>query len=165
MVKYKMKMFLAEVKTMGHSVKELFANGLLEFNNQDVKKLLGIAGIHLKIARSYTPEQIGSAEREIRRIMKSARTRLHAKNLPEKLWAEFVYLLNRSLSTSNEVKSPSEFWARKDTSLEHFKVFGTDYFVHISKEKRRKLDKKSLKGFLVRYIGNKNGYRIWSLIK
>lgn len=50
---------------------------------------------------------------------------------------------------------------RKMYSVEHFSVFGTDCSIQVSKEKRRKFDKKSMNGSLVSYIGNRDGYRIW----
>lgn len=56
-------------------------NGL-EFVNLDVKKFLDANGICHQRTVPYTPEQNGSAEREMRTIVESARTMLHSKNLP-----------------------------------------------------------------------------------
>lgn len=42
-------------------------------------------------------------------------------------------------------------------------MFGTECFIHLPKQKRRKFDKKSDKGYLVGYCGEKDGYRIWLL--
>ena len=42
-----------------------------------------------------------------------------------------------------------------------FHVFGSDAYVHVPQEKRRKLDAKSKKGVFVGYQENCKGYRIW----
>lgn len=46
-------------------------------------------------------------------------------------------------------------------SVEHFKAFGTECYVHVPKQKRQKWDKKGQKGFFVGYCDEKDGYRIW----
>lgn len=70
----------------------------------------------------YTPEQNGSAKRENRTIVEAVRAMMHAKDLPQGLWAELVnaavYILNRTGPTTMN-KSPCEIWYNK--SLE----FGT----------------------------------------
>lgn len=45
--------------------------------------------------------------------------------------------------------------------INHLRIFGTECFVHIPKDKRRKLDKKVLKGHMVGYADGMPGYRIW----
>ncbi|GFR20608.1 retrovirus-related Pol polyprotein from transposon TNT 1-94 [Trichonephila clavata] len=46
-------------------------------------------------------------------------------------------------------------------NIDHLHVFRTECFVHVPQQKRRKWDKKSVKGFFVSYSGEKNGCRIW----
>lgn len=107
----------------------------------------------------------GAAERENRTLVESARSMMHAKGLPLHLWAEAVntaqYILNRTATSSVEGKSPLEIWTGKKTSVKYLKIFGTECFVHIAKQNRRKWDSKSSKGHLVGYAGNKDGFRIW----
>lgn len=118
----------------------------------------------------HTPEQNGVAERENRIIVEATRSLLNAQNnLPKLIWAEAAnfaaYVLNRSGPTKIANKTPYELWFNKSTSVEHFKVIGTECFVHIPKENRRKLDKKSLRGFLVGYKDDLKGYRVYVLEK
>jgi hypothetical protein len=47
--------------------------------------------------------------------------------------------------------TPHEVWYGKKHFLSHIKVFGCDAFVHVSKEKRRKMDKKVVKCIFIRY--------------
>lgn len=72
-----------------------------------------------------------------------------------------VFVINRTGPTKEGSKTPYELWYGKAANIDNLKVFGTECFVHIPVEKRRKLDKKAMKGFLVGYIENCKGYRIF----
>lgn len=48
-------------------------------------------------------------------------------------------------------KTRHEVWFSKKYSLAHLKAFGCDDFVHVTKEKRSKLDNKIRKGILIGY--------------
>lgn len=94
-------------------------------------------GIQHRRSIVYTPEQNGSAEREMRTIVESARSMIHAKGLNENLWAEAVnlavYLLNRSGTSTVKGKTPYELWYGKPASIENLRAFGI--YVHIPKQK------------------------------
>lgn len=99
-VKDKLSQFISEVKTRGHCIKELLTDGGGEFNNSDVHKVVCELGLNHRNSMPYTPEQNGAAERENRTLVEAARTMLHAKELPERLWAEATnaaaYVINRT---------------------------------------------------------------------
>ncbi|GJQ70654.1 hypothetical protein Trydic_g23043 [Trypoxylus dichotomus] len=57
-----------------------------------------------------------------------------------------------------------EAWTGKKPSLDHIRTFGSEAFVHIPKEKRRKLDKKSVNLILTGYDGNSTNYRLFDPI-
>ncbi|GBN41194.1 Retrovirus-related Pol polyprotein from transposon TNT 1-94 [Araneus ventricosus] len=124
-----LKVFLSEAKTAGHTIKEFLSDGGGEFKNSQVCRMLQSCVINIRYSMPYTPEQNGAAERENRTIVEAARSILHHKGLPLKLWAEAV--------------------------------FGTKCFVHVPKQRRQKLDPKSVAGFFVGYCGEKDGYRVW----
>ena len=50
------------------------------------------------------------------------------------------------------------YFGRKP-NLQHLRVFGSIAYVHVPKEKRRKLDAKSEKCILVYYWDKQNGYK------
>ena len=81
------------------------------------------------------------------------------------MWAEAVntaaYVLNRTGPTSVDSMTPYELWMGQQAPTKHLKVFGSECFVHVPKQKRRKLDVKAVKGHLVGYCGNKDGYRVY----
>lgn len=78
---------------------------------------------------------------------------LHSTQLKHKLWAEAVntacYVLNRTGPTKNGDKTPYEAWVGKQAPTDHLKIFGTECFVHVPKQKRQQLDAKSVRGNLL----------------
>lgn len=122
-------------------------------------------GIQFQKTVPYIPEQNGKAEREMRTIVESARTMLEAKDLEKKFWAEAIntatYTINRTGPSKVENKTPYEVWNNKSTDIKYFQIFGSEAYVHIPKEKRKKWDAKSKKGIFVGYEQNTKGYRIY----
>lgn len=162
----KIEQFLAEAETAGHTVRQFLSDGGKEFDNSQVRKILVKRGIEMRLTMAYTPQQNGASERENRTLVESARSMLHTKELPIKLWAEAVntaaYLLNLTGPTTVEGKSPYQMWHNKDLQdISHLRIFGTECYVHVPKQKRQKWDRKSTKGLLVGYCGNKDGYRVY----
>lgn len=83
--------------------------------------------------------------------------------LPQVLWAELIntaaYILNRTGPTSSDKKSPYELWYGKKPIIKYLQIIGSTAYVHIPKQKLRKLDKKAIKGRLIGY--DEDCYRIW----
>jgi hypothetical protein len=98
----------------------------------------------------YTPEQNSAAEQEIHTIVRSARSVLHMSGLLKESWAEAcnnaVYILNRTGPTPVEGKMPLEMCTGSYATLSHLRVFGTEFYVHIPKQKKHKWDPKSMLG-------------------
>ena len=61
-------------------------------------------------------------------------------------------------------KNPYEAWAGKRTPLSHLSVFGCDSFVHIPKERRKKLENKFDKCIFIGHKDGIMGYKLWSPI-
>ena len=89
------------------------------------------------------------AERKNRSIVEAARAMLEEKILPTFYWAEAVttavYIQNRI----GEQVSAHELYFETKPNLRHLRVFGSIAYVHVPKEKRRKLDAKAEKCTLV----------------
>lgn len=149
----------------GHSMKVLRADNGREYVNESVMRYLKSHGIQMENTAPHTPEQNGKAERENRTVVESARTMLHAKEMPLKLWAEAVntavYILNRASAKSGKEKTPYESWYHKRPDLSHIRIFGSEAYAHINKQFRRKLDKKANKLILVGYQADSSNYRLW----
>ena len=100
------------------------------------------------------------AERKNWTIEEAARAMLEEKHTPKFYSAEAVqtavYLQNQT-STNGGV-SPHELYLGKKLNLLHSRVFHIIAYVHVPKEKRRKLDTKSEKCILVGYSNEETAY-------
>lgn len=136
-----------------------------EFVNKNLSDYLKTFGIVHQRTTAYTPGQNGTAERMNRSIVEKARCLLFQENLEKRFWAEAVntaiYIRNRSTVSGLGEKTPFEMWTRKKPDVSHFKIFGSVAMVHVAKEKRKKWEKKSKRGFFVGYGDNVKGYRVY----
>jgi hypothetical protein len=87
---------------------------------------------------------------------------LEEKSMPRSYWAESVktavYIQNR---IGDEV-SPYEQYFGMKPNLRHLRVFGSIEYVHIPKEKWKKLDAKAEKCILVGYSDEQKGYKCYN---
>lgn len=156
-------------KQFGHPIKILQTDNGLEFVNKEVSELLEENGIRHRRTVVYTPEQNGCAERENRTVMEAARSMLHAKGLDLYLWAEAVhtaaFVLNRTGTSTVKGKTAYELWYGKSAKFDNFRIFGSEVYVHVPKQQRRKLDAKAKKCIFVGYDDNVKGFRVMDEFK
>jgi transposase len=81
----KLKVFLAETKTLSHVVKELLTDGDGEYSSKELEAITRDTGLQHHKSMPYTSEQNGAAERENRILVEAARSMLQAKSLLQKL--------------------------------------------------------------------------------
>ncbi|UYV73992.1 hypothetical protein LAZ67_11001747 [Cordylochernes scorpioides] len=165
----KFKEFVKRVRTeTGNKIKRFRTDNGTEFLNKNFSDYLKSLGIVHELTAPYTPEQNGIAERDNRTIVESARCLLHGRKMPLELWAEAVntavYLLNRCITKVLENSTPYEIWYKRKPSILHLKTFGCNAYVHIPKDNRKKLDKKSIRTFFVGYTETNKNYRMWDPI-
>jgi hypothetical protein len=96
-------------------------------------------------------------------VVEAARSSLHAKKLPLRLWAEAVayavYTLNRTLSSTGKV-TPYQTWNGGKPNISHLRIFGSKAFIHIPDSIRRKLDPKGREVTFLGYSETSKGYRV-----
>ena len=123
------------------------------------------AGIKRETTVAYTPEQNGVAERKNRTILEAAHAMVHDQGLPKFLWGEAanttVYVQNRCPHSALDSKTPEEVFSGKKPDVSHFRVFRSPAYLHVSKEKRSKLDAFGKKGMFVGYSETSKSYRIY----
>lgn len=142
-----------------------FDNGT-EFVNRKIEGLLLKKGITWERIVPYTPEQNGRIERDNRTVQESARTMLIASGLQKFLWPEAVrtaiYILNRSTNSKCIGSTPFGKWFGSKPELGHLRIFGTECFVQVPKQlKRKKWDPKSKKVFLVGFEPTTKNFRLF----
>lgn len=132
-------------------------------NNSFSEHLRKYGIVHQKTCL-YTPEQNGVAERMNRTVVERMRCMLFDSGLDGKYWAEAAvtatYLINRIPCRTNE-RCPEEIWSNKKPSLRHLRVFGYKDMVHVPKQKRSKLSKKSIECILIGYSSESKAYRLF----
>ena len=97
--------------------------------------------------------------------MEATRAMLHDQDLPMHLWAEdartTVYVQNRTPHRVLENKTSKEVFSGKKPEVSHLRIFGCLVYIHIPKEKRKKLDPSGKKGIFVGYSKISKAYKIY----
>lgn len=159
------KAFFATLHTQtGNLVTALRTDGGTEY--KPLEPWMKMKGIRHETTTRYTPQQNGVSERDNRTIVEGARTLLYSnKAIPLTLWAEavncFVYTLNRTLSKTCPTITPFEAWYHRKPDVSNLRIFGSEFYVLVPQELRRKLD---AKGLLCIFVGNsetQKGDRYW----
>ena len=161
--------FLAWVNNQGYTVKHLRCdNGTGEFNNQQFRDLLDLAGISFEPAPPYTQHKNGTAERMIQTLNTKARCMLLDSHLPHFLWAEaintaaYLHSITPSASLPN-FKSPLETLRGSSPQIDHLRRFGCLVYKHIPPAQRtdKNWGPRSLPCAMVGYAPNTT--KIWRI--
>lgn len=166
-VKTAVQQFLIDWSSLSSfPVKRIRSDFGTEFVNQEVLLLLLDKGIKHEKSIPHCPEMNGVIERSNRTIVESARSMLHGVKLPQHLWAEAcntaVYLQNRLPHTQLGDKSPHEVLTGKKVDLSGIRIFGSEMYVHVPDNMRKKWEPKSKKMILVGYLTDVHGYRVYN---
>ena len=112
-----------------------------------------------------SPEQNGVAERRNRTLKDMMRSMMSRSNLPEYLWGEAIktanYILNRVPSKSVP-KTPFELWTSRKPSLNHFRVWGCPDEVRLYNPQEKKLDRRTVRCYFIRYPDHSKGYKFYN---
>lgn len=147
--------FVERTKTQfGKKIKVFRSDRAQEYRDSRLQEYFKREGIVTQLTVGYCPEQNGIAERKNRTLVEGARTLLNDAGLPMKFWAEAIammnYTTNRIIRRDAE-KTPYELFHGRKPKLGDMKAFGSQAYVMIPKEKRRKLDEKAIKMMFVGY--------------
>jgi hypothetical protein len=148
----------------GKQVKRFRTDGGGEYTSKKFAEYLKSEGILKEMTTPCSPQSNGVVERANRTIMERVRCMLDDAGLSKKYWAfavsEAVYLKHRTPTGSVVGKTPYEAWHGRKPSLKHLRVFGCLAFVHVPKEKRKKLDYRATPAIFVVYIISTKQYFI-----
>jgi len=153
-------------KESGKQVKRLRTDGGGEYTSKNFAEYLKSEGILTETTTPYTPQSNGVVERANRTIMERVRCMLDDAGRSKKYWAfavsVAVYLKNRTPTRSVVGKTLYEAWHGRKPSLKHLRVFGCLAFVHVPKEKRKKLDYRATPGIFVGYSISTKQYFVYN---
>ncbi|GJR84107.1 gag-pol polyprotein [Tanacetum coccineum] len=74
------------------------------------------------------------------------------------------YVINRSPSTTIELKTPMEMWTGKPVNYFDLHIFGNLVYVMYNSQETTKLDPRSIKCLFLGYADGVKGYRLWDLV-
>lgn len=159
----KIREFVQLARTQfGKTPRVLRTDGGGEYSSESFKSFLRNEGILLQQTAPYSPQQNGKAERMNRSLIEMTRCLLRDADMDKRYWGEAVhtanYLLNR-LPCSATGKTPYELWYGERPDYKHLRIFGSTAYVHVPKEKRKKLDQKSHRMIFVGYADGRKAYR------
>ena len=90
---------------------------------------------------------------------------LHDRGLPMHLWAEAcntaVYLQNRCPHRVLGMSTPEEAFTSKKPDVSHFKIFGSLFYVHVTKNAMKKLEPIAEVGIFVGYTKTPHNYHMY----
>jgi len=137
-----------------------------EYISNKFKDYLLEHGISHQLTVAYTPQQNGVSERMNRTLIDLVRSMIHTAGLEKKFWAEAlqtaVHIRNRVTSRSLPPgKTPYHLWMNKVPDLSYLRIFGSDCFYTISKQKVKKLDPRATKAIFMGYSSQSKGYKLW----
>lgn len=163
----KFKEFEALVaRQTSNRIKVLRTDNGTEYTSHEFRKFLQCKGIVHETSSPYLHEQNGCVERELRTLVNCARSMLIANDVPQYLWTEAVktasYVVNRTVSTRSDGITPYEAWFGRKPEIDHLRVFGSEAFLHLPKEKHTsKFSARSKKLIMVGYDGESKNYRLY----
>jgi hypothetical protein len=110
----------------------------------------------------YTLQQNEVVEQKNRSLKEMASCMLHAKSLPQRLWAKALncptYIQKKSPHRSVKDKTPYEAWSGLKPEVTHFCIFGSRACAQIPSEKGKALDPQSTEGNFFGYPDGVKGY-------
>ena len=137
-----------------------------EYFSKPFETYLKANGILHQSSVPYTPQQNGVAERMNRTLQDSARTMRIGANLSKRYWGYAVkcaaFVRNMCPSASTRRKAPIELLEGIVPKLDELHVFGCVCYVHVPKEKRKKLDPKAIKCIFLGYSETSKGFIVQS---
>ena len=90
---------------------------------------------------------------------------MYDQDLPTSLWAETsstaVYVQNRCPHAILEEKTHEEVFIDEKPNVGHLRIFGYPVYIHVQKERRRKMEPSGKKGTFVGYNETSQAYRIY----
>ena len=138
-----------------------------EYIAGNFQRWLKARGIHYKVTNANTSQEIRVVEWLNKTVLEMVQTMMFDSKLPKAHWTFAVRyiqeILNRlSTRAVSEKKTPHELFLQKKPLVAHIQIFGYQAYMHISDERRGKLNPKMVKGFFIELSKNKRAYLITS---
>jgi hypothetical protein len=91
-----------------------------------------------------------------------------ASQCPSFLWIKLInianYLININPTRSNNGTTPDQVYYKTKPKVDHLRIFGSLYYLHIPKESRSKLDSKTRRCFFLGYDEQSKAFYVYDPI-
>jgi transposase InsO family protein len=149
----------------GKKIQTLHTDNGGEYISKRFQELCEQAGIKHEKSQAYMPQSNGVSERMNRTLVETARCLCFQSNIPSNLWSEAIkmacFLINRRPTKKIHLHTPEEVFTGTQVDISNLRTFGTRIFVHVPKNQRDKLGKKSLSCTLLGIDEYTKGYQCY----
>jgi len=146
-------------------VKALKSDNGGEYISGEFKDFCSVEGIRRELITPHNPQQNRVAERKNRMIVGAAWVMLHDQGLPLPLWAEecttAVYVQNHCPHRILGMSTPEEAYFGKRPDISHLRIFGSNVYMHVMKDARKKLEPTVEVGISVGYTNMPHNYCVY----
>jgi hypothetical protein len=162
----KFQEFKAEVENLKNKkIKTLKTDNGGEYTSKELVSFCKQVGIMRELIVPHNPQKIGVDERKNRTIEESVKAMMNDQNLSIFMWEEAAmtvfYVQNRIPHRILKNMTPKKAFSGKKPSVEHLGIFGCHVYIHVPKDKRKKLKPSGKKGIFVGYSEPSKAYRIY----
>jgi len=137
-----------------------------EYFSKEFDAFYQMHGIARQKTMPYSPWKNGVVENMKRTPTEKSRCMISNVKLSRGFWFEAIsiacYLVNLSPSSTLSDKIPEESWIRSKPHVFHLRVFSYEVYMHVRKEKQKKMDENYKKCLFIGYrelVGVK-GYKL-----
>jgi hypothetical protein len=124
-----------------------------EYTSKEFVSFFKLMGIRRELIVPHNPQQTSVAERKNRSIEETVKKLMNAQGLSRYLWGEeamtTIYVHNRSPHHILKDMTPKEAFSGKKPNVEHLRIFGCPIYIHIPKDKRKKIEPSGKKGIFL----------------
>ena len=136
-----------------------------EYTSSGFNEFCREAGIKREFIVPYNPQQNGVTKRKIRIVVEVAKAMIQDHGFFMYLWAEafstIVYIQNQSPHKKMKDMTPKEPYIGVKLEVSHLRIFGFPFYIHVPKEKKKKLEPTGRRGTFVDYNESSKAYRIY----
>jgi hypothetical protein len=162
----KFKEFKAEIENLTNKkIKTLRTDNGGEYTSKELFSFCKSIGIRREITIPHNTQQNGVAERKNRSIEETMKALMNDQSLSMFLWGEAtmptIYVQNISPHHILKGITPEEVFSGNKPSVEHLRIFGFPIYIHVPKDKRKKIEPLGRKDIFVGYSESSKAYRIY----
>jgi hypothetical protein len=164
----KFQEFKVEIENLTNKkIKTLRIDNGGEYTSKEFVAFCKSTGVRRELIVPHNPQQNGVAERKNRSIEETMKALMDDEGLSMYLWGEAtmatIYVQNITPHCILKDTTPEEAFSGKKPNVEDLRIFGCLVYIHMPKDKMKKLEPSGMKGIFVGYNESSKAYKIYIL--